>query len=372
MDLNLILSSKLLPLEKISPSRFIELEECSLRVSLAASGIPHLIPNSPAARLGTIIHKMFDLASKGVINTEIDFDKEWIKLLAKVENIMASNSLEKYFVPLNLNVRYFDVKKDLCLLGVQKILGLKKSNFYSQGLAQSQRSPNFTGSELYFETSDQKVNGVVDDIRQGKDGIEIIDYKSGVIIEETSTGTEIKNSYQIQLKIYAALYYFNKGFWPSKLTLLGINQQDFTVPFTPEECLSLIAKAKQKLEEVNNSIISARPWEELASPSARACKFCQYRPVCKKYLTLVKGESEYPIDIVGKILEKREFKNGYRLVLQCDSEDIVVRALDTERHSVLKEQVESIMLFNLRPDTSSKHFINGKFTVSYTLPNSFA
>jgi CRISPR/Cas system-associated exonuclease Cas4 (RecB family) len=373
MDLNPILSSNLKPLDKISPSRFIELGECPLRVAFATSGIPRLIPNSPDARLGSIIHKMFDLASKGIINNDLVFVEKWNEILTKVELEMASNILESHFVPLNLHTRHFDVKKDLCFLGVRRIIKLKKSNSSAWKLAPvPKQSLSSTGSELYFETPDKKVNGMVDAIRYGKNGVEIIDYKSGVILEETGNGEAIKNSYQIQLKIYAALYYLNEGIWPSKLKLLGINQQDFDVPFTPAECLQLIEKAKQNLEEVNNLITSERSWENLANPSPKACRFCQYRPVCKKYLKLARDGNGWALDIAGKISEKREFKNGYRIVLQTVLGKLVVRALDPQRHNILNEPVENIMLFNLRSDTAPKHFTGGNFTLSYATPYSFA
>jgi CRISPR/Cas system-associated exonuclease Cas4 (RecB family) len=371
-DLNQLLETNLSPLARISPSRFIELEECALRGAIAASNISRLLPGSPNARLGSIIHKMFELASKRLINDAASFNEKWNETLAQTEAAMASGGLEEHLVPLELHVKNFEVKKNLCLLGIKKLLQLRTMEpLYKDQPRTTSSTAGISGSELSFETQDKKVGGVIDAIHYGEHGVEIIDYKSGTIVEETPAGAIIKKAYQVQLKIYASLYYLKTGSWPVKLKLLGINQQVFDVPFTPEECLLLIEQVKQKLEEINGLLVPGQQWEDLASPSPAACRFCAFRPVCKKYVNSIKEGNDWPVDAAGIIVEKQKFKNGYRVVLQTTGGKLVVRGLDENRHPVLNEPVENIMLFNLRPDTSAEHFTGGIFTASFATPFSF-
>ena len=52
-------------LKTISPSRFTALQECALREVWAASQTPQLLPSSPSARLGSIIHRLLQEAGEG-------------------------------------------------------------------------------------------------------------------------------------------------------------------------------------------------------------------------------------------------------------------------------------------------------------------
>jgi len=372
MDLNQLLGTSLSQLARISPSRFIELEECSLRGVLSASKVPRLLPGSPDARLGSVIHKMFDLAAKGLIYDDLSFNEKWNESLVLTESAMASGVLEEHLVPLELHTKNFQVKKNLCILGIKKLLLLRPINQSIKTQLLTTGAPSSTvGSELWFETPDKKVGGLVDAIRFTGNGVEIIDYKSGAIVEETPDGTIVKKAYQIQLKIYAGLYYLKTGSWPVKLTLLGLNEQDFDVSYTPQECLQLIEQVKEKLDEINGLIALERHWEDMASPSPTACRFCAFRPACKKYINTTKEGTDWPLDATGKILERQKFKNGYRIVLQTAGGEMIVRGLDEHRHPILEEAVENIMLFNLRTDTSAGHFTGGTFTASFATPLSF-
>ena len=373
MDLNQLLETDLQPLSRISPSRFVELEECALRGIFAASKTPALLPGSPDARLGSIIHRMFELASKEAITSEDCFNEKWNEYLKQEENKMVSGLLEKNLVPLERHAKSFEVKKNLCL---QKIKQLFPTRLLASPIEISLRTTSTPvvsrGSELWFETADKKIGGIIDNIRRVSDGVEIIDYKSGDLFEKAPDGSQqIKKVYQIQLKIYAALYYLKIGKWPAALKLTGLSQQSVDVSFTPEECSLLIEQAKQKFEEINNLIARKGSWEDLANPSPKTCRFCGFRPACKKYINHRKDEDGWALDAAGKIKEKKIFQNGYRIVLETSTGKLNIRGLKKQSHPALGEEVENVMLFNLRKDTSAGNFIAGDFTVSFATPFSF-
>jgi RecB family exonuclease len=374
VNLDILLETELEPIKRLSPSRFIELKTCALRGILSASNFSSLLPLSPNARLGSIIHKMYELASKKAIRSEADFSKEWDKALNQEEAKMISGLLEKNLVPLERHAKDFEVKKNMCLRGIKPLFQTQPVTQDKEDHFQSVRSSMpATGSEYWIETEDKKLGGIVDEIRQTGDGIEIIDYKSGELFETTPDGArQIKKAYEIQLKMYAGLYFLKFKKCPVKLRLLNLNQASVDVPFTLEECLSLVEEAKQKLKETGDLISHNKDWENLANPHPQTCRYCAFRPVCKKYINTEKHESDWPFDVIGKVKEKRLFQqNGYRVVVETNTGKFNVRGLDEQRHSIFNDEVENVMIFNLKKDSSPGNFIANDFTVSYATPHIF-
>lgn len=371
MDLDSLLAADLPQLGRVSPSLFNDLNECSLRGVLSAAKTPALLPGSPEARLGSLIHKMFELAEKGEVPDDTAFDVTWDRYLAKTEEEMASDELEKHFLPLEEHTRMYAVKRQLCRDGTRKIAREGIARPHGEAPLGATGAGTAAGSELWLETPDKLVGGRIDSVRRTAAGIEIVDYKSGNITEDTPSGKQVKETYQIQLKIYAALYFLAKGSWPSRLTLFGLNQQEHAVPFDRAECLALIEQAKQKLSQVNSLLVPGSSWEVLATPSPGACRFCRYRPACSKYIATSKDGSDWPLDAAGEVLEKEKYKHGYRVVLRTLSGDVVIRKLDESRHPVLLGDARNLMFFNLRRDSSPLNYTGGPFTVSFETPRSF-
>ena len=59
-------------LERISPSRFVSLDNCNLRELWVTPDHSPLLPVSPRARLGSIVHRLLELASNGLPETAIE------------------------------------------------------------------------------------------------------------------------------------------------------------------------------------------------------------------------------------------------------------------------------------------------------------
>ena len=77
MDEGILNPVKIPPIpNKISPSFVGELDNCGLRYAWQISKEPGQLPLSPKVRLGTIIHRICNLASKGEI-TIANFNQIW-------------------------------------------------------------------------------------------------------------------------------------------------------------------------------------------------------------------------------------------------------------------------------------------------------
>src|SRR5258705_11852532 len=63
-------------IKRISPSQFYSMKNCSYKSLLAeAFGRKPLLPISPNAYFGTVLHRILELMAKGEIKNEEDFNK---------------------------------------------------------------------------------------------------------------------------------------------------------------------------------------------------------------------------------------------------------------------------------------------------------
>ena len=77
---------KITNLNRISVSQYNSAIACPYKLVLANSyGYQPLLPLNTNAYFGSIVHKMIELISKGIINDEQIFSKKWDDLINKKE-----------------------------------------------------------------------------------------------------------------------------------------------------------------------------------------------------------------------------------------------------------------------------------------------
>jgi len=352
-DINLpALSIK--PISRVSPSRYYAFQLCRLKEILAASGHPALLPVPPAARIGSAVHTIIEMATAGKIGNETQFNEVWQDEICKCEASMNSNPLERHLVPIEETADDYEVKK---LMALQMI-----SSFFSDGRQQdSQKEKN--RPEEWLETKDNKIGGRIDLIQETSKGAVIIDYKTGSIID--AKHDRPKDEYQIQLKLYAALFFENFDKWPLKLILVGIDRSAHEVHFSQAECIGLLEQAKKLLVDTNELILGGLSPDDFATPSPEACKYCLFRPGCHKYWQARQETEEWPIDLIGCIKEKGFSGNKLgRLVIEQGEKKYIIRALSS-RHSFLYDTNKNVLICNLGNDTASNHYIERMMTTGY-------
>ncbi|MEW6697997.1 MAG: PD-(D/E)XK nuclease family protein [Bacillota bacterium] len=354
-------SMPLKPLERISPSRYLSMRNCVLREVWAAnSQVPALLPTHPSARVGSVIHKLLELAGQGLINDEQTMQEYWRQQIFQVENQMSDNWLERHMVPLSKNTRNFQVKQQLYFLMIRNLLGHRSQ----------QVSSHSSKYEVWVETKDKKVAGRVDAIRCIPEGVQIIDYKSGSVTEQDSGSDIVKQDYQQQLKLYAAIYQEAHGTWPVKLTVVGLDQYEYDIKFDIEECRELLNTAKIELDLVNSQVLQGIPQDGMAKPSPEACKYCIYRPGCNRYWQVrqVRQDTDaWPIDIYGVVKDKKLLGNGlYSLRLNSRHGEINIRGLDLNRNRYLQDEtLMGIRFYNLSKDKVPGYFYANMYTIGY-------
>ena len=104
-------SPKILPILRVTPTKYLLLRDYALRGVWSASGINALLPSSPRAALGTVIHRIIEEAGKGLISSIKDFEVSWERSIREEEAMLINSWIEAHFVPL---------KESLCRLRIEE------------------------------------------------------------------------------------------------------------------------------------------------------------------------------------------------------------------------------------------------------------
>jgi PD-(D/E)XK nuclease superfamily len=118
---------------------------------------------------------------------------------------------------------------------------------------------------------------------------EIIDYKSGAILEydETAQSDVVKSAYVRQLRIYGFLVKEELGWWPARGVLLPFAGVGVEVPLDPNECVREAAEAVALLDDYNAKVNTCATPHQLASPSPTTCKWCSFKLLCVPFWSAV-------------------------------------------------------------------------------------
>ncbi|MFX0114510.1 MAG: RecB family exonuclease [Candidatus Hodarchaeota archaeon] len=340
-------------LRRISASRYAALKECVLRECLNASGQKALIPASPSAELGNVIHVLFEKAGRGELGdpTSRKIAEVWTRLIRSAEEKMSRSWLSAPLVPLNKSIKDFEVRKIRACKRAMEIAQCAK-NAHSQ---LDKKSLGRQSCEIWVVTNDGTVGGYIDRAVDTKKGIKIIDYKSGAILENCiSRGPlKLKESYKIQLQLYAALYWSTFGIWPVALEIVPLHGASVKIDYTPEKAEKLLCDARRLLYDVNRKIADVQEGRYdisvLASAHAKNCRYCLFRPGCNSYWNArsLNIKQNWPHDIRGELINKMRLKNG-KLCLKVvsDSEEKILNIRDIIDSSTRHPSLRSLLVGN--------------------------
>jgi len=344
-------------INRISPSQFYSMKNCAYKSLLAeAFDKQPLLPVSPNAYFGTVLHKILELISKGVIKDEVDFNTSFEEHLKLEETKLIQQGYD-FFVPLQKNVKDFGMKKIL----------LKK---HLRSPAEKRKVPSGVNfySEHWFESKDKLISGKIDLVIESDKIIEIIDFKTGEITQDVLDDSgeifsEIKDEYKDQLKLYAYLYFETTGKFPTLLSLIDLAKQKFTIAFSQSDCNILSTKAKELLEATNKSISNGL-FE--AHPSVANCKYCLYRPACSFFQEYLAIDYSFN-DVTGSVKDIVKYQNGnVSLFLENGDKIFIITSFASKIYDELnKYRNKHISVFNLRKEATDFVYSAIKTTMIY-------
>jgi len=350
---------KLNELSSISASRFGAFKECLLRESCSAGRYEPVLPVAPKSVLGTVAHKVLELAARGhLLLNRRSADDLWDNLLKEKEAKLLVDPVHEHLVPLKKScAEYFLIKARTTQTATRLAHDGPSGSSAESG-------PRSIGSEIRVQSRDGSVKGFIDAVGYIDGELTFTDYKTGEIYREDGGVLVVKPEYAIQLKLYAVLYNETFEKWPARLFLVGMHGQKVEIGFEKTECLSLLETVKSALAEANERIrsaIAARNADSLANPCPSACKFCRLRPACNAYCRarIDSADLEWPFDIWGKIESLNTSSTGFvavRLVdTTTDGGTAVVRRLSKNRYVVFEQAQSGWQLagYSLRREGSS-------------------
>lgn len=350
-------------LNRISPSQYHSAICCPYKLVLANSfGYQPLLPLNANAHFGSIIHKMIELISNGVINDEQTFSENWTDLIKNKEEKLKEKGLAS-ITPLKYFVTDFALKKNQ----IKNIL--KKRLEKANHSAKTSLSKYYL--EMRLENSDKSIVGIADLIIENHLGATILDFKTGKIysdaIDECGiTEQVIKKEYEVQLKLYAHLYFLMNGKYPKALFIVTLSNDFIEVKFKNSDCEIVYSEALNFLT-ATNLFITNSDINTIANPSIENCKYCSYRPACSYYSLWLPNNFEAVNDLFGIIEKVNTFNNAtLGLQLQTDNKQILINGLQISDKNGFESLIgKNVMIYNLKKTRHSLNATANNFTVVY-------
>lgn len=344
-------------IKRISPSQFYSMKNCAYKSLLAeAFDKKPLLPLSPNAYFGAVLHKMLELIAKGIVKSEADFNVEFDRKVRELEEDLKQKGFG-FFLPLKVKLRNF---------------GLKKIQLKKHLRSESEKTTSLDNikfhSEKWFESQDKLIGGKVDLVIENEKEIEILDFKTGSITQDCSddegeTYSGVKNEYKEQLKLYAHLYYENTNKYPTALSLVDLAKQKFPVQFTEQECKSLFDEAKSLLKSTNDSINTK---SFAANPKQENCKYCLYRPACSYFHKKLETDFSFN-DVYGVVTNVKKFQNGnVSVFLQNGNKNLIIKKFSAEEFDKLNNHKnKQIRIYNVKKEATEFVYSVADTTIIY-------
>lgn len=238
-----------------------------VRSNFTAEYRKFLIPSlSRHQYLGTIIHKLFERRVNGLVPDKDTYYAMWSELTTKKE---------KEILELYPSLSFFDLTDynkmySSCLLA----MNIKPIEIGSQ---------QHTGIHKYTEVRvlyEDLILGYIDKVVFINEESEIIDYKSGSVLDDSNN---IKDMYVNQLNLYAICYEKTFNRKVAKLTIVQTDSMTkYDVPILRDDYISMIEQIRNKVFVINEHIRN-NTIEDIQTLHEH-CKFCEIRHLCKAYI----------------------------------------------------------------------------------------
>jgi hypothetical protein len=277
------------PIGAVSASLAEILRVCPLRAGLAkAPATAEYVLGSPKGWLGTAYHEV--LARIGEIDKRHDsveaaVEELWKDAIEWQQQKMAAHPLNRRYGRPETWPGYFMVLAHLRLRAQQLVAEFVTSPYgSSENSLPAGRDGNREGGagyERWLSACGGRLVGRPDVILPQV----IVDYKTGSIFEfdDVAAMEIVRPSYVRQLRIYGFLVATATALRPRRGVLLPIGGPGVEIDLNADECAKEATEAVRLLDTYNVAVASARSPDELAKPSALACKWCTFKGLCEAF-----------------------------------------------------------------------------------------
>ena len=269
------------PLGYTTPSGGAALADCGLRTAYESdAAFRGTVPSSPAARLGTVCHRVLELAGAGALPSTSSrhwresFEEAWSTAVEEQEEERRRSPLEAHWPPPERWPYY----------AVRKVTARRLCERISDSTRRSPQGGRAPGATELQEQRQQafggRLRGRADVIRRSPETV-IEDYKTGPVFDEAST--DVNPHYRTQMLLYAVLEHETMGVWPKRATLVPLQGEPVVIEVDPADATAAAKAALEALEDYNRKVADGVQAIELAKPSPTACRFCSYAIECPAF-----------------------------------------------------------------------------------------
>jgi RecB family exonuclease len=357
----------------LSPSRFVELRQCPLRVFVRANLASAVLPPAPGALFGILLHHVREQLSRGrwgEANTPRDaLERTLATATEQMDRILESTPATSRLVPLagvvgrvRWNTRLFDLRTWAERLRVRPsrvppypIKNVEDENVLEERVEDAPRLE--VGPEAWVVCPTFRLLGRVDEIMEADDGaLELSDFKSGVVSDDEG---DVLEHHAVQVRLYALAVEELATGRLVRIYLEGAER--LQVPWTPDVRASCAEQLGEMLGRFPAGAVLAA--KDLAQPGTW-CRSCRLRPGCSAYLETAPtwwmnvGNAPRPLpwDVWGAI-ETVQMEGGTLTLQIRDSAERAVRVqgLDLRRGIGDLNAGDGIFLFDLKPTEPTIH-----------------
>lgn len=285
---------KAIPLHDLSPTTAEALRQCGLRVSfrldqryegMSRASLPAAV-GIAAHRLAAMVSMgRFDEVPSGHLLDELG--RVWEALLSELNSqIQARSPLGE--VPSPVRWPGYQLVRTRLVQQFAKIVEASRE--------QGKRTAHEVESERKLHVRDEGLVGTPDRVELGRDGIEIVDLKTGWTVGDT-----LDPIHRRQILFYAYLWYRVHGEWPVRGSVQRLDGHRVTMKITPEEAIEEVAAAKTLAEAFDRSVSRQNP-VALATPSPDTCRFCDFKGACWAFFAADRGDKRVrSINLLGEV-----------------------------------------------------------------------
>ena len=291
-------------LERITPSIYAASTNCLAKAAWFALGDGDVLPQHPAAILGTAFHAVVAAAHKGALPVAGVGDRTPARNLFD----MTSRQLHERAHPLvKLKFRSADRLPFYNLHREQSAhmaTPVAVSKPQSSGSAIGETNPNGlrARTEFHLCSKDGRIAGRADHI-DGRSGA-VIDYKTGHVLEDEADAGAMSDSEIRQLRLYAYLAAEN-GIDIEKGVIARGDGRGCEIEISQAEAETEADHAREQLGKFNAAVGRGAIFPDLATPSSKNCSFCPCIPFCESFWATAQPDwaADCGIHIEGDIAE---------------------------------------------------------------------
>lgn len=273
-------------LKHISPSIYEASITCLAKGVWFALGDTGILPQHPAAILGTAFHVVVGAAHNGKLLAATTSDHSvarelFDKTAGKLH--LGSHPLLKLKFPSEDRLPFYNLKREQAAIAATRIA---ESRLPARSAAGSVRLGSaVVRTESRLRSKDGRLVGRPDHIDE-RSGV-VVDYKTGHLSKAEACA--VSDSEARQLRLYAFLASEN-GIEIGTGAVMRGDGRYCEIAISPAEAEVEMASAIKQLRRLNSAASEGASFGDLASPSPTNCSFCPCLPFCVPFWAMAQPE----------------------------------------------------------------------------------